>query len=499
MPLVVPALTVHQWMPGWDEADFDESSFRRRPPSEFLMLTLPADTLRSLVGIYRRSAEGGQPRARDLGIQRAHDSTRSDEIREYVKHGFPWSSLPAQKRRTPDYRDLVKPGWLPTALVVNILTAEDSRDGRAVDPSDLITVGPSHGGRAEVTLPKGAGKHWAPRTLPPLEVIDGQHRLWAFDDSLSDYDLPVVAFHGLDRSWQAYLFYTINIKPKRINTSLAFDLYPLLRTEDWLEKFEGHSIYRETRAQELTEALWSNHNSPWFDRINMLGARGSRSVTQASWIRSLQATIVKSWEGRRVQIGGLYGAPAGEHRLMLPWSRAQQAALIFAWNELKEAILGTDEPWAQALRDVDSPSTELDMAFAGPSTMTNSDIGVRGYLYILNDLCYIRADELGLWDWEAASNGDATAEVAVNKALASLALTPVADFVRLLAQFVAQYDWRSSKAPGLSDPERRSKARFRGGTGYRELRQELVEYLMPEPRQLGKAAAEVAEKLGYVN
>ena len=86
-------------------------------------------------------------------------------------------------------------------------------------------------------------------------MIDGQHRLWAFEgeELAGDYELPVIAFVGLDLSWQAYLFYTINIKPKKINTSLAFDLYPLLRTEEWLNKFEGPAIYRETRAQELVE------------------------------------------------------------------------------------------------------------------------------------------------------------------------------------------------------------------------------------------------------
>jgi hypothetical protein len=67
---------------------------------------------------------------------------------------------------------------------------------------------------------------WKPTELPPFEVIDGQHRLWAFEGAsqLENFELPVVAFVGLDISWQAYLFWTINIKPKRINASLAFDL-----------------------------------------------------------------------------------------------------------------------------------------------------------------------------------------------------------------------------------------------------------------------------------
>ena len=137
-------------------------------------------------------------------------------------------------------------------------------------------------GASFVSLPyKAWSTAWEPKIIPPFEVIDGQHRLWSFhrnDDP--SFELPVVAFHGLDISWQAYLFWTINIKPKRINPSLAFDLYPLLRAEDWLDRAEGHSVYRETRSQELTEALWSNEDSPWYDRINMLGEKKNKWVTQ---------------------------------------------------------------------------------------------------------------------------------------------------------------------------------------------------------------------------
>ena len=103
-------------------------------------------------------------------------------------------------------------------------------------------------------------------------------------------------------------------------SSLAFDLYPLLRTEQWLEKFEGHAIYRETRSQEIVDKLLSHEQSPWHHRINMLGASGSKGlmVTQSAWVRSLMASFVKSWEGRRVRIGGIYGAKVGEHETVLP-------------------------------------------------------------------------------------------------------------------------------------------------------------------------------------
>lgn len=115
------------------------------------------------------------------------------------------------------------------------------------------------------------------------------------------------------------VFHVINIKPAKINTSLAFDLYPLLRTEDWLEHAGGPQIYRESCAQELTEALWSYADSPWHDRIDMLGEHGRKQVSQAAWIRSLLATFIKKWESSVCRIGGLFGAPAGASDAVLPW------------------------------------------------------------------------------------------------------------------------------------------------------------------------------------
>jgi hypothetical protein len=110
--------------------------------------------------------------------------------------------------------------------------AGDQRRTRRMQSADAISVDTDDSGTAMLHLPTGVNSSsWEP-TLAPIEVIDGQHRLWAFEDNdyADEFDLPVVAFHGLDISWQAYLFWTINIKPKKINSSLAFDLYPLLRT-----------------------------------------------------------------------------------------------------------------------------------------------------------------------------------------------------------------------------------------------------------------------------
>lgn len=511
----VQALVVPQWMPEWDDVRFNESHHQARPDPHFYLLTLAAPVLRSLSGIHRRDASAGVARARDVGIQRRHDESRSSEIRRFVRGGFPWSTLAAAKRDDPSSRDLLKPGWLPTAVVVNIVRPGDVRDGQKLDRRDAFTLesdpSPTVGTMAQFRLPetwKDSG--WEPSGAHPIEVVDGQHRLWAFEDGDEDarnFGLPVVAFYGLDVSWQAYLFWTINIKPKKINTSLAFDLYPLLREQDWLEAGEGLAVYRETRAQELTEALWSTPSSPWYQRINMLGEPGVSAiqpVTQAAFIRNIIAAFVKSWQSNRGPVGGLFGgSESGEG---LPWTRTQQAAfLVFAWRTLADSIAATDADWAQGLRDTEGRTRDElalapagdDPAFSSRFSLLASDQGVRPILHIYNDLCYVRADVLRLRDWTSDDVESVTPE-SVERAVTDLGRRRVARFVRAISDALATYDWRNAKAPALSEDERAERLMFRGSGGYRELRRRLLRHLeAAADADVAAAASEVRERLKF--
>jgi len=111
-------------------------------------------------------------------------------------------------------------------------------------------------------------------------------------------------------------------------------------------------------------------------------------VTQAAWVRSLLASLVKSWEGRGVRIGGLFGSSVGRHDTVLPWSRAEQAAfLIVAGQAIKDAIGQIKEPWTKALREQKMPSLFEqgdDLAFCGPNSLINQDQGIRILLQVLN-------------------------------------------------------------------------------------------------------------------
>lgn len=504
----IPALRVHQWLSQWDDVRYDPDARRAEPEHDFLLCSMPVGLLRRLSGIERRSATPGRRRAADDAIQRAHEKRRSKEIRRFIFNGYPWSDLSESRRSSGNYDDLKMPGWLPTAIIVNIVGAGQERRGRKAAESDLIHVDLSEP-FASIEFPGEAqSPTWGPTELPPLEIIDGQHRLLAFepDDDL-DFEVPVVAFRDLDISWQAYVFWTVNITPTRINRSLAFDLYPLLRTVDWLDRVEGLTVYREARAQELTELLWAVPESPWFGRINMLG-EGRWGVSQAAWIRSLLATFIKAHRGGEA-IGGLFGEVVGSSQMVLPWTRPEQAAfLIFGWGLLEQAIAKDDSEWSTTVRHKASPDQlelgtsdrQLDTAFASKQTLLNTDQGVRGFMYLLNDLCFVRADQLGLQDAFAHRADDPPLEndeLEVRMALGVLEDSDVRAYVAEICKAISSFDWRTSAAPGLSEEERLLKAAYRGSGGYRILRRSLLAHLARHgDARVSDAAAEVASRLG---
>ena len=493
--ITIKALKVNQWLNSWNSIRWNKKEHRKEPQNHFYVFSLSAKQLRILSGVYRRSLTSR------TGLQRAHEPSRSEKIAKYIKYGYPWSDLNDSQRKEKRFDDLQKPGWLPTAIVVNILDFTDTRDGQKVDSNDLIIIKDLEDNIAEVNLPASFNNSdkWKAKQNHPIEIIDGQHRLLAFEDKNipDDYELPVVAFYGLDLSWQAYLFWTINIKPKRINPSLAFDLYPLLRTEDWLERFEGHKVYREIRAQELVEILWSEKESSWFNRINMLGESGGPSVTQAAWVRALLKTYIKSFEGKGISMGGLFGAPVGEDKIAIPWNKSQQAALlIYLWNELRDSIKESKEEWVRELRDYKKQeykkTIDGDPAFTGSYTMLNNDQGVSVILNVTNDLLFINRNNLKLQSWELKN-----AELNPAAGLIDLKKNKIiANFVSDLAKELSTFDWRSSAAKGLSEENLSIKLSYRGGSGYKQFRRQLLKHLFSS-KKFGSSAKEVYTILGF--
>jgi len=469
----IPMIKMNQWLNDWDDVNYNDEELRRKPEPVVYIFSIDARVLKKLSDVHRRKAD--KPRGEDKHVQRNLNESRIDEINAYIEGGFPWSTLSSTERMSYDNQKLKMPGFLPTAIIANIIGPHEKRNNRSIKNEDTLKIEINEKtGIATLNIPDQVfSDDWNP-DLKPIEIIDGQHRLWAFDedDPLSgNFELPVVAYYNLDRAWQAYLFYTINIKPVKINTSLGYDLYPLLRTQEWLENSkEGLIAYRETRSQEIVEALWNYPESPWFKRINMIGESGGPTMSQAAFIRTLSNSFFK-------KKNGLFSSNLMDNEV-LPWSRNQQAAfIILLWMEFADAVSKVKREWAQMLRNEEREfkdyevSEMWDLAFINKNSFLARDQGVRGFSTYANDFFYLIAgtsdysfDEFNYLEEEAKSitneNIDAAIKFIINEK------SDIYELIQQFCQIAAQVDWRTPSAEFTSEEERTDRMRFRGSGGY---------------------------------
>ena len=119
-------------------------------------------------------------------------------------------------------------------------------------------------------------------------VIDGQHRLWSFSEEFSgdtDFEIVVSAFIELPDENKALIFRTINGEQRKINPSLVYDLIPMLRDKNWVE-------FENWRSQEIVEVLNTNSNSPWNNKISMVGEPG-KVISQSSFVTAIKKLFKK--------------------------------------------------------------------------------------------------------------------------------------------------------------------------------------------------------------
>ena len=167
-------------------------------------------------------------------------------------------------------------------------------------------------------------------------------------------------------------------------------------------------------------------------------------------------------------------------------------------QKVRDAVAESDYEWAEILREeADHYEEEEDAAFYGTNSLWNTDQGVRGLLFVTNDLCYLMAGKLELYEWLSSSSSGANDQDAVDQEIKMLHSLPVAGFLDELSLELARFDWRTSAASGLSEEERVLKATYRGGTGYRELRRQLLRHLSEGSTTVAKLADEVNVLLGY--
>ena len=74
----------------------------------------------------------------------------------------------------------------------------------------------------------------------------------------------------------------------------------------------------------------------------------------------------------------------------------------------------------------------------------------------------------------------------------------VADFIGILAADISKFDWRSAVTPKLPSNVEIFQSRYRGGSGYRQVRLQLLRHLRSKGSDdIAESARGVAVALGY--
>lgn len=115
------------------------------------------------------------------------------------------------------------------------------------------------------------------------KILDGQHRIAGLVGFQGDtFEVPVTIFLEMDIEYQAMVFATINLEQTKVNKSLAYDLYAYATTRS--PQKSSHNIVR---------LLNSRQDSPFYNKIKVLGVAGDRSetISQALFIDCLLPLI----------------------------------------------------------------------------------------------------------------------------------------------------------------------------------------------------------------
>ena len=130
------------------------------------------------------------------------------------------------------------------------------------------------GSHGMLLIPNKKGAAW---------IVDGQHRMGGFAYTEREFMLPVVFFENLPHRQEMLNFAIINDTQKGINTSLTLSLLGELR--------EGAESWR-IQAHDIVYRLNRDPDSPWFERVNMTGAKGMhRPVNLASFANALKPLL----------------------------------------------------------------------------------------------------------------------------------------------------------------------------------------------------------------
>ena len=262
----------------------------------FYSCIIPAQKLLEICQFDFRKIKENNGVKEFLGIQRPLKDERVKEIRKYIT--------------TED-------ACFPTSIVISVderCASFAEKNGRRLlvirpyqDPVDPQIIIPFRG---------------------VATIIDGQHRLKAFEGTTIDWDLTVNIFVGADEGTQAMIFSKVNLAQTKVNKSIVYDLFSLDK---------GRSP--EKTSHEIVVNLNDMPESPFNGLIKRLG-----SATEGVFGETLsQATIVKGILpyitndpltdrdiGRRIGVWPDRGPYDFEKRIFYPFFRQKEDHKILA-------------------------------------------------------------------------------------------------------------------------------------------------------------------------
>jgi len=229
-----------------------------QPIGEFYLASIKASILRKFCFSRVASYDGSSV----SGSQREINDARVNEIGRYLK--TPDASIPNTIILSANYRE-------DDSLVVEPNERWEYEDGKIVVPNSELKI---------------------------CSIIDGQHRLKGFDNIDVDMDLPCSIFIDLPPSMQAYVFSTINFNQKKVDKSLAYQLF-------------GYQV------DESDSDLWSpdilaikisrvfQKDGPFKGRIRIIGQSSmndSWTVSSASFIEGVLSLITPNSKNDKYEI-----------------------------------------------------------------------------------------------------------------------------------------------------------------------------------------------------
>ena len=140
-----------------------------------------------------------------------------------------------------------------------IIAANNDIEGNLIDEDTLRW-------RVELSESGGCDKLMIPTEVRLASIIDGQHRLNGFQyvsiESRLETELVCAVYLDLPNPYQAYIFATINYNQKKVDRSLALELFGFDLTED-----QSSSWSPEKLAVFISRRLNLDDNSPFYGHI----------------------------------------------------------------------------------------------------------------------------------------------------------------------------------------------------------------------------------------